>query len=965
MRIHIVGFIALMASLTHFLIFCESKESPLFLPEIIDYPHQLHINALFEKADAAKYAQDYKKADAEFNRLLNEKLSTADSQYVFNQLAFIHLAMNNDAVAEQYIRKLEKISPLSERSVLDSLSEQADYHYNIGTLAYHTFKPAMAKQHLQAALAAYQKVYGEQHLKTALCWTQLGLLNWDFTTKLDSVFWYMEKADNIFKNQPSLKKFSQEAELGLACVSLAKRSHETGQLHCEIALNMAYQKRFKDSVFIARCLSMKGNMLKKKAQGEGDSAKRDILLFEADSCYRKAVEIVKNSSTLRVQEFYRDYIISKCWEKDSSEVFKNIAVLEKMLLTQPDIFAQPERLKGKYYFLTDNFSQAAYWYAKFWERYRTDTLKNAILMGELNYCLMEAYTKIGKYDDALYFLNKDLTLGTPYESKNISWEQLLTPVFYKEKLYQFVTFGEAGKIFLSKYQAQHRISDLNNALKVLKLTDELLFEGILTADEEAILTYQKEVANEIYPLALDVVYELNMAQPNNSATLDLAFRYSERVKAFLLYRDLVQENTQSNIPLSMADSIKNITSKINRLRWDNQHNKLKMNDLETLKVLQQQLDNCYEVIKQQYPRYFKIKIAQPIPTIKEVMTTLRPHQGVIQYSFHKEKLYALLVVNGQAFFHRLDSTKRLIANVQEYVNYLYRPINNADYNKKIIQIAQQLNDDLLGYFTRQLKGTTDLLIIPDKTLNNLPFEALIEPSKEIVNSFTHAAFLQKRLNVTYTPSWKIYENNHTGTLPLTPQILTMTYGETTDEGYLPNAMAEINILKLYFKDPQLKILTNSDCSKSHFFDNFSTFDIIHLALHAYSNVSDRRDNKIYFTLPISDEMYGFELLNHSFKTQLVVLSACETAIGKTETGEGTYSLSRAFLQSGVKNVVASLWKLDDYVASQLFDTFYAELSKNQPPYLALNKAKRHFLEQNRQDAVMSNPAYWAGLMILD
>jgi hypothetical protein len=70
--------------------------------------HTPHLNPLFEKADKAKYNQDYTKADVEFKQLLKSKLTTADSQYVFNQLAYINVNLNEDTVAYQWISESEK-----------------------------------------------------------------------------------------------------------------------------------------------------------------------------------------------------------------------------------------------------------------------------------------------------------------------------------------------------------------------------------------------------------------------------------------------------------------------------------------------------------------------------------------------------------------------------------------------------------------------------------------------------------------------------------------------------------------------------------------------------------------------------------------------------------------------------------------------------------------------------------------
>lgn len=145
-----------------FYYFNSKKDALLSDTQIIDAVHMPQMNTLFEKADEAKYAQDYKKADSEFRVLLKGKLTTADSQYILNQLAYINLMMNEDSAGHLWISQLEKSNhPLS-------ISAETDYNYNIGTWAYHTFKPKMAEQYLKKALVGYEKIFGEHHLRTAM-----------------------------------------------------------------------------------------------------------------------------------------------------------------------------------------------------------------------------------------------------------------------------------------------------------------------------------------------------------------------------------------------------------------------------------------------------------------------------------------------------------------------------------------------------------------------------------------------------------------------------------------------------------------------------------------------------------------------------------------------------------------------------------------------------------------------------
>jgi CHAT domain-containing protein len=93
---------------------------------------------------------------------------------------------------------------------------------------------------------------------------------------------------------------------------------------------------------------------------------------------------------------------------------------------------------------------------------------------------------------------------------------------------------------------------------------------------------------------------------------------------------------------------------------------------------------------------------------------------------------------------------------------------------------------------------------------------------------------------------------------------------------------------------------------------------------------------------------------------LVVLSACQTALGKDIQGEGLVSLTRAFMYAGAPRVVASLWKVDDVATAELMKRFYrGVLREGLGPAAALRAAQ---LEMSR-DSRWAAPYYWAGFVM--
>jgi len=100
-----------------------------------------------------------------------------------------------------------------------------------------------------------------------------------------------------------------------------------------------------------------------------------------------------------------------------------------------------------------------------------------------------------------------------------------------------------------------------------------------------------------------------------------------------------------------------------------------------------------------------------------------------------------------------------------------------------------------------------------------------------------------------------------------------------------------------------------------------------------------------------------EVVQLRLNAELVILSACDTAVGPIEGEEGIATLSRAFLLAGAKNVVSTLWSVNDTFSTFLMKQFYEHFAAGEPAAYALTTAKRDMLRKFGRKAV---PYYWAG-----
>jgi CHAT domain-containing protein len=144
------------------------------------------------------------------------------------------------------------------------------------------------------------------------------------------------------------------------------------------------------------------------------------------------------------------------------------------------------------------------------------------------------------------------------------------------------------------------------------------------------------------------------------------------------------------------------------------------------------------------------------------------------------------------------------------------------------------------------------------------------------------------------------------------------------------------------------------------------YQIVHFATHGFFNSENPELSGIVLAMvkPDGSRTNGFMPLQDIYKlnlsAQLVVLSACDTALGKDIKGEGLVSLTRGFMYAGSKSVVTSLWKVDDRATAKLMDHFYESmLREGMTPAAALRSAKKKIREEKAWNA----PFFWAGFVL--
>lgn len=149
-------------------------------------------------------------------------------------------------------------------------------------------------------------------------------------------------------------------------------------------------------------------------------------------------------------------------------------------------------------------------------------------------------------------------------------------------------------------------------------------------------------------------------------------------------------------------------------------------------------------------------------------------------------------------------------------------------------------------------------------------------------------------------------------------------------------------------------------------------DVLHFATHAFCDPDYPERSAIVLSsaalAPSAERgttnagalIHEYEIQSMPIRAEMVVLSACETGIGKELAGEGTLSLARAFRVAGVSNIVSSLWKVDDLATKEIMVKFYEKLAEGMGKADALAEAKRWY----RKTYPNEPPSKWAAFILI-
>jgi CHAT domain-containing protein/Flp pilus assembly protein TadD len=432
----------------------------------------------------------------------------------------------------------------------------------------------------------------------------------------------------------------------------------------------------------------------------------------------------------------------------------------------------------------------------------------------------------------------------------------------------------------------------------------------------------------------------------------------------------------------------------------NEKNRIK-NEIETLIFNYEQIKT---ELKKDGPFYSRINTNRNFNIESFQNEILDENSLLLEFFIGKQESYLWMIGKNSFEVKILPSYKNLKNPINEIIQLIsaFNPNNyetGEDFQDNLGKINHQyeketsyLSELLFGQISGQLMGKR-LIIVPDGNLRNIPFSSLPFPTKPNQTKVTKPFLLTNEIIIEPSASMLqlIKTPNHNFKKPekdflifsdpvfsgadkrLSKMISSNNFlKENTKETFVPTSplygsREETKAIFRNFHSKNSTIHSDFEANRENFLKpQLAQYKIIHLATHSYYHEEKPEDSGILLSAfsrngKKRDKFIRLQdILNSRVSADLVVLSSCETAIGKNIPGEGLMSLTNGFLQIGAKSVISSQWKVSDDATNHLMKYFYEILAEEKiSTSKALRKAKIKLLKETDYKA----PYYWAAFTI--
>jgi len=341
-------------------------------------------------------------------------------------------------------------------------------------------------------------------------------------------------------------------------------------------------------------------------------------------------------------------------------------------------------------------------------------------------------------------------------------------------------------------------------------------------------------------------------------------------------------------------------------------------------------------VRKQDKEQVSLMSVEPL-TLKEVQEFLDPQTTLVEYFVTERDIFVFVVEKDKLQFIAVELPReRLAGLVKDLRDSVFTLGEKNKFDEASVLLYKQLIEPLLSHITGK-----ELIIVPHDVLHYLPFHALVG---------SDGRYLIEKYPVYYLSSASLLQFVKEKRKAGGEKVLAFGNPDLGDpEKNLEFAELEAKEVKAAYPESSVYIRKEATEEKSKTLS--ANQDILHFATHAELNEDDPLSSAVLLAREDKEDgrLEVREIFGMDLKANLVVLSGCDTGLGKLSTGDELVGLTRAFIYAGTPSVVASLWSVDDSSTAQLMASFYRNL-KTMSKVEALRQAQLELIRgEGRSD----------------
>lgn len=538
------------------------------------------------------------------------------------------------------------------------------------------------------------------------------------------------------------------------------------------------------------------------------------------------------------------------------------------------------------------------------------------------------------------------------------------------------------------------IENVENGLRIIEQ-----IRGEIVSPELRVSYFS--TVQEFYELYADLVVA-RYEKSKDAADVALALTISERARSRSLI-ELLQEanvNIQQGVDkktLETAQDLQNSlnlkyrqrTAALNRKATEEQIAKI-TNEINALTV---ELENLQTKIRRENPRYASLTQGALL-SAKEIQNLLDDDTVLLEYKLGEKRSFLWLATKNSIEVFMLPARQEIEVKAKNFYNSIIS--RNKTKEVETTKFSNELSRILLAPVAAKIQNKR-LAIVADDVLQFIPFAALSSPKStngkflieenEIISlpSASVLAELRENASERKTPAKTIaifadpiFEANDTRlssiakspkqnekSLEIGKVLRDFNFGETLPR--LLSSRIEAKNISAFVEQDKTDLNMDFEASRENAMSaDLAEYRILHFATHGLLDTVHPEASGLVLSLydqngKVRDGFLSLnQIYNLNLNSDLVVLSACQTALGKDVRGEGLIGLTRGFMYAGAKRVVASLWKVDDAATAEFMKRFYQNLLQKKLSSVAALKQTKMEMKQIPR---FRSPYFWAGFTL--